>query len=96
VANADWTRVFLTETENNGDRGFTFIRNEPFTGPRAIIGRKQGADRPFILCTFWSCTPLKDGSYRIRLSADEMIQLKPESVETMRRVLDERTAIAAV
>src|ERR1700722_17686706 len=58
VASADWARVFLTETENSGDPGFTFIRNAPFTERRAIIGRKQGSDRPFILCKPWSCTPL--------------------------------------
>ena len=92
MASADWTRVFLTETENSGDRGFTFIHNEPFTEPRAIIGRKPGADRPFILCKLWSYTPFEGGSYRVRLSVDEVIQLRPENVETMHRVLDARTA----
>jgi hypothetical protein len=95
AATTDWTRVFLTVTENSQDRGFTFIRDEPVTEPRAIIGWYQEADRPFILCKLWSCTSLEGGSYRVRLFVDEMIQLKPESVETMHRVLDERTAIAA-
>ena len=87
--------MFLTATENSEDRGFTFIRDEPFTEPRAIIGWNGGADRRFILCNLWSCTPLKGGTYRVRMSADEMIQLEPESVETMHRVFAERTAIAA-
>ena len=95
VASADWTRVFLTVTEKCEDRGFTFIRDEPVTEPRAIIGWNDGADRRFLLCKLWSCTPLEGGTYRVRLSADEMIQIEPESVETMHRVLDERTAIAA-
>jgi hypothetical protein len=90
VASADWTRVFLAVRENSQDRGFNFIRDEPFTEPRAIIGRNEEADRPFFLCKFWSCTPLEGGSYRVRLSADEIIQLKPENVEAMRQSLKER------
>jgi hypothetical protein len=90
VSTADWTRVFLTVRENSQDRGFSFIRDEPFTEPRAIIGWNEEADRPFILCKLWSCTPLEGGSYRVRLSVDEVIQLKPENVETMRESLLER------
>ena len=73
---ADWTRVYLTMRENSRDRGFSFILDEPFTEPRAIIGWNQGADRPFLLCTLWSCTPLEGGSYRVRLCVDEVIPLK--------------------
>jgi hypothetical protein len=90
VASADWTRVFLTVRENSRERGFSFIRDEPFTEPRAIIGWNEAADRPFILCKLWSCTPLEGGSYRVRLSVDEVIQLKPENVEMMRQSLKER------
>ena len=92
VASADWTRVFAAVREDSdGDRGFSFIHDQPINEPRAIIGWYQEADRPFILCTLRSCTPLEDGSYRVRLLVDTLIRLEPKDVETMRRVLAERS-----
>jgi hypothetical protein len=92
VASADWTRVFAAVREDSdGERGFSFIHDESFAEPRAIIGWYQEADRPFILCTLRSCTPLADGSYRVRLLVDTLIRLEPKDVETMRQVLAERS-----
>jgi hypothetical protein len=82
----------LTVSDNSDERGISFIHHEPVTEPLAILGWPQGAGRRFVLCTLWSCTPLKRGSYWVRLFVDELIQLNPENVETIRRVLDERCA----
>jgi hypothetical protein len=93
VASADWTRAFLSVRDDGCDRGIFFIHDEAVTEPRAIIGWKQGADRRFVLCTLRHCTPLEDGFYRVGMLVDEVIRLEPEDVETMRRVLEERSVV---
>jgi hypothetical protein len=88
VASADWTRVFLSVSDDSGTRGILFIHDVPITEPRAIVGWMQEAVRRFIVCDFRNCISVDGGFYRVRLFVDEVIRLESENVQKMYQILE--------
>ena len=91
MAGADWNRAFLSVRDDGFDPDCFSSSTRLSPSQRAIIGWEQGADRRFLICTRLDCTPFKDSFYRVRLACGRSDPARAGNVETMHRVLEERS-----
>jgi hypothetical protein len=85
---ADFSQLFPALCRDICTQGIAIFLNAPVVEPHMIIGLRDESDPRFLACTVKHCAPMGYGFYHVGLFPDEVMSLRPEQIEAMRRALE--------
>jgi hypothetical protein len=88
---ADFSKLFPVICRDLCTQGIGVFLLAPVADPHMIIGLRDESEPRFLACTVKHCSPLGYGFYHAGLFPEEVMTLRRDQVEAMRKALEKYT-----